>query len=623
VSDGTFNAKKIEEAANAASKLVGLSTALSDVGWINHIIGVGDLTNFGSKLGSFGLGLAEFSTAVSDKEFNASKVKSAADAASKLVGLSTALSDVGWINHIVGVSDLSTFGSKLGSFGLGLAEFSTAVSGKEFNATKIKSAADAAVSIAGVSTALSDVGWIKHIMGVNDLSTFGTQLGGFGDGLAKFSAAVSKETFNVDNVTTAVAAAEGLASLAGTVGENSAGWDWLTGKDSLSDFGTNITNLANGLNTLSTAVSSNEYSSAGVSTAITQIGNMVSLAERLGGEDANLGGLLILGQRLSDLGLKLKTFAENTKDLNGANLQSIATGLMLLSRIEVNNADTLQSFISSLGDISGKGLESFVKTFEDAKETLNEVGGGLVTDVISGMAEKVDDMEIAGTALANKVIDGAESSEVDKAAIAAGGDLVSGFAAGITANTFIAVAAASAMALLALASAKAVLQINSPSKVFMGIGGSVPEGFAMGIDKFGGMVVTSVKTMANNALDGTRKAISRISDIVNSDIDAQPTIRPVLDLSEVEAGAGAIGGMFGMRPSVGLATRVGSISASIGSRQNGGNGDVISAIKDLGKKISNASGDTYNVNGITYDDGSNVTNAVKALIRGVKVERRI
>ena len=38
---------------------------------------------------------------------------------------------------------------------------------------------------------------------------------------------------------------------------------------------------------------------------------------------------------------------------------------------------------------------------------------------------------------------------------------------------------------------------------------------------------------ANAARNGLTNSISKISDIINSDIDTQPTIRPVLDLSDV------------------------------------------------------------------------------------------
>ena len=57
--------------------------------------------------------------------------------------------------------------------------------------------------------------------------------------------------------------------------------------------------------------------------------------------------------------------------------------------------------------------------------------------------------------------------------------------------------------------------------------------------------------------------------------------------------------------------------------QNGINDDVVKAIKDLKQEIGSYSGSTYNINGITYDDGSAVTEAIKTIVRAVKIERRV
>ena len=46
-------------------------------------------------------------------------------------------------------------------------------------------------------------------------------------------------------------------------------------------------------------------------------------------------------------------------------------------------------------------------------------------------------------------------------------------------------------------------------------------------------------------------------------------------------------------------------------------------INKLGKKLDNVSGDSYTINGVTYDDGSNVAQTVKALTREIKVRRRM
>ena len=204
----------------------------------------------------------------------------------------------------------------------------------------------------------------------------------------------------------------------------------------------------------------------------------------------------------------------------------------------------------------------------------------------------------------------------------AGSYLVDGFVDGINKNSFKAKTAASEMAKAAKEEIKKVLKINSPSKVFRDIGYSVPEGFAMGIDRMSRLVAGSAKNMAGSALDSTKKVLSNVVRMMNSDISSQPTIRPVLDLSDVSAGAGAINGMFNMTPSVGVMSNISAISSMMNRVQNGANDDVVSAIKDLGRTIGNASGDTYQINGITYDDGTEVSDAIGALVRAARIERR-
>ena len=182
-------------------------------------------------------------------------------------------------------------------------------------------------------------------------------------------------------------------------------------------------------------------------------------------------------------------------------------------------------------------------------------------------------------------------------------------------------AKAKAMADAAKIAAEKALGIRSPSRVFYKIGGFTGEGFINALTDSAKRVYNAGSAMGDSATKGMNSAISKISDIINSDIDSQPVIRPVLDLSDVETGAGSIGGMFNnMR----VRANLNAISQGVNSRlQNGVNDDVISAINNLRNDLSNLGGNTYNVNGITYDDGSNITNAVKELIRAAKVERRV
>ena len=58
--------------------------------------------------------------------------------------------------------------------------------------------------------------------------------------------------------------------------------------------------------------------------------------------------------------------------------------------------------------------------------------------------------------------------------------------------------------------------------------------------------------------------------------------------------------------------------------QNGTNADIVSAIDKLNKKMDNMGNTTNNIiNGVTYDDGSNINDAVATLVRAARIERRV
>jgi hypothetical protein len=68
-------------------------------------------------------------------------------------------------------------------------------------------------------------------------------------------------------------------------------------------------------------------------------------------------------------------------------------------------------------------------------------------------------------------------------------------------------------------------------------------GWANGTDRFGGLVVGATKKVALTALDTVKQAVAKIGDHVSDNMDANPTIRPVLDLSAIKKDGGLIAGM--------------------------------------------------------------------------------
>ena len=259
------------------------------------------------------------------------------------------------------------------------------------------------------------------------------------------------------------------------------------------------------------------------------------------------------------------------------------------------------SFQTALEDLGKTGIEKFIEKFDTSADDVKTAANGLVDKAASAIESQsnYDDIKSAGKYLGDGLVAGIKAKEdaVYKAAYALGQKAVQGEKDGQASN--------------------------SPSKLTIQAGHWFGEGLVIGIEQMGNNVYKAGYAIADTAKTGLSKAISKVRTLIDSDMDTQPTIRPVLDMSDVKSGLSSIDGILNNRPSIGVMANVGTISTMMNSRQNGANNDVISAINELGKRIGNTSGDTININGITYDDGSNIPDAVKTLVRAARVERRI
>lgn len=666
-----INTEAITAAAVAAQGLTAVANAIpAEGGVFQKFSGERDLSSFGTQLVSFGSGMKSFADSVAGIDTGA--ITAAATAAQGLADVANAIPAEGGIfQKFSGERDLSSFGTQLVSFGSGIKSFADSVAG--IDTAAIVAAATASQSLSELANNIpAEGGIIQKFTGEHDLGTFGSQIGAFGEGMKTFSDKVAG--LDVAAVGAATEAAVKLSAMANSIPDQGGFFSWFTGSQDLSTFGTQVTKFGEGIKGYADAVAGIDVSSVDSATAAAvALGSMASSLP----DGESIDKIKWLGEKLKDFGKGIGDFSDNVAGIDGSaatsavnvarsissmarflpdstaidnlknfggKLKALGTGIKdfsaevsgislsepikeidgliaSLSKISAADLEGANSLSTTLKKISRDSINNFVNTFADAKGRVLNAAKSLMDSAIHGFKVKEASVTKAIKSIATKCASELKSKQSEFNS--AGKYLVEGFSDGISANTFMAKAQAVAMAEAALAAAKAVLKINSPSKVFMKVGQSVPEGFAMGIDKLGSMVVDSSTAMADTALAGTKSAISRISDIVNSGIDSQPTIRPVVDLTDVASGASAIDGMLSMSPSIDTMAKVQGISASMNSRQNGSNNDVISAIHDLGSKLGNMTGNTYNVNGVTYDDGSNISDAVKSLIRAARVERRV
>ena len=121
-----------------------------------------------------------------------------------------------------------------------------------------------------------------------------------------------------------------------------------------------------------------------------------------------------------------------------------------------------------------------------------------------------------------------------------GKQIVTGIKAGVEEEKPNFLNALTQMALDGVKAVKDTLDINSPSRVFQELGNYTGLGFVKGLTDYANKSYDAAANVAGYATDGLSNAISKVSDLVNGEFDMQPTIRPVLDFTDVARGAGEL-----------------------------------------------------------------------------------
>ena len=292
------------------------------------------------------------------------------------------------------------------------------------------------------------------------------------------------------------------------------------------------------------------------------------------------------------------------ESIDSSKLSSAVKSMEKLHKLATNMAKADYSGMSAFGEalekVAEAGITKFTEAFDNSVDEVNQS----INDMLSSAVTNIEGY-YAGFAQV-------------------GAYLVDGFGAGIISKKATAAGKAAAVAAAAMAAMEAELDEHSPSKETYRIGKFAGQGFVNAFIDYSSTAFTAGSDLAKSASDGLTKALSQVQDIVDSDMDVQPTIRPVLDLSDVRSGVGQINGLLNTNPSVGVEANISSIKRLMQNNQNGANTDVVDAIEMLSKKFDELpSGDTYSINGITYDDGSNIAEAVGSIVRAARIERRI
>lgn len=138
--------------------------------------------------------------------------------------------------------------------------------------------------------------------------------------------------------------------------------------------------------------------------------------------------------------------------------------------------------------------------------------------------------------------------------------------------------------------AHSVFQVRSPSRIFFKIGSYLDAGLANGIADNISVVNKSMSKLSYSVINDFRDAMNVVADASSVDMDIQPVIRPVVDLTNVRTGAGSINDIMNSQVRTARALNYSNPANYITQAElvsNNDNSDVVTAIGSLKDDISN------------------------------------
>ena len=562
-----LDANAVTEAAIAGKAMAEMATTIPNSGGVvGFFAGENDMGEFGKQLVPFGEAMKAFGDAVRGLEADA--IVNSATAGKALVELANTVPNTGGVvAFFTGDNDVDTFGEKLVPFGEAMKAYSEAIMGMDSAAiTNSATAGKALVELA--NTIPNTGGLVSWFTGDNDLGSFGDSLVQFGSGIKSYSDSISGiDTGIMSSVITQV---------------------------------NRLVEMAKGMAELDTSGMS------GFSTALTQLGN--------NGIDGFINAFTDASGRVTSAATSMLTTFINAANAQKGNLTSTFTTMMQAVLTTLTNYQTqfntagstlMTKFISGIKSQDGNTktaitniISGCVTAINNKQTQFNTAGANLMIKLIAGIklkdyetrnafvnilsscltaiANKYPEFQNAGMQCMIKFIAGVkEKAEEVKTAFTgnlnasvtairdyhdqfkqAGAYLVEGFADGISENTYRAEAKARAMARAAAEAAEDELDEHSPSRVGYHIGDFFGLGFVNAIGTYAVKAYNASADMADSAKTGLGNAIAKVKDMIDNGVDGQPTIRPILDLSDVEEKSHRLNTLFSRSQALTVSTGI-------------------------------------------------------------------
>lgn len=572
------NFDQITRVANLISALGKAATAVPTVGGIRgKIMGVHDLTAFGNSLKNIIPVLGSIHKADEDGKgttISFGYISKVAKVIGELGNAAQTIPDTGGFlkKKIIGIKDLSVFGTQLSSFmpelnkaAKNLTSENSSISDKSLplitNVAEVIGALGKAVQ--EIPEGLNGKGLKARLEGAKSLKSFATGLSDIAKvlpGLIEASSGLNKDVVEKINMMSDVIVS--LSSAANKVSTISGGNKKTLGSNlqkdiaNLAQFSTKMKEFVPSFKEFAVEAGKIGESDLTAANMVSKSMNAIAGAyKKLVESGGWKGGGNDIVSKLSKLAKAMKDYSKNVSNMETDNLEAnsaaVASSISKISKamgktdsFKKSGSKSITAYTKSISsDASISSANSAGKTISDAvvkglsgEKKFVDAGSKATKAFAKGLRSGTTARD-TGASVGNLAKDGAKGADF----YGAGKTGANGFARGLKDPDAVADVASAGTALgnAAYKAAKKAIKSHSPSRKFMELGRYSDEGFAIGLRKYSNLVYKEGEETGRKAVKGARTGYEKIiTELPN------PSIKPVVDLTGVRKGAKTINGIL-------------------------------------------------------------------------------
>lgn len=534
ISDDHIEAAK--KVAKAAKAMVDLAGSVPPSGVLDKLLGYKDIGKFGYDINNFIASFKSFAaSAIGITDEHVTAIKNVSKAGKAMASLAESIPSIGALQLLTGFKSLGMFGFDIKTL---VGQFTTAANSAmgitDEHIAALSRVGKATRAIANIANTLPTGGGLQQFFtGGQSIGQFATEIKTLVEKFASMSEPLSKVDAGTSDKL--IILSKGISALSRINIPKTGGIapKWFTGSKDLGSFGKQVAVMAQHI--------------SGISADVVAKTQMVGTATR---NIANAFNVKISKDAGVNLGKKVREFSAEIEKIDPDVISGKATGIANAMK-SVARALNQKSKFKSSGVSSIKGYVSGLRTGSSGAASAAKAVSSKAAAAIKGTAKfskhgksqaeayakglkSPKGAASAGKTLSKSAYNGVKTygpSKFRTVGEAAG----IGFANGLSATKGRVRSAGYSLGEIAYRAAKDAIKSKSPSKKFRQLGVWSGQGMVIGVQSYYGKVYDTSRKLGLSAVSGARFGIGEAG---------KPRITPVLDLSEVEAGARGVQTLF-------------------------------------------------------------------------------